>query len=72
MDIQLSEYKSTNLADFGLQNLLSMHTGAKYGEAESLVEKLKSGEEVSVSLEESASAPFIRGLKTYKLKYAIS
>lgn len=69
MNITIKEYQSTNISDFGLQNLLSMHTEAKYGEAESMVEQLKSGESISIQIAEQASAGFLRGLKNYKLKY---
>ncbi len=69
MSVEMSEYKSTMLADMGLQNLLSMHTDAKYGKAEEIVNDLKEGKTVTVQLPKEGSTPFFRGLKNYKLKF---
>lgn len=69
LKITLSDYQSTMLADMGLQNLLTIHTDARYGQAEDIVEKLKGGEAVDVTLKKEGSTTFFRGLKSYKLKY---
>ena len=69
MSVEMSEYKSTMLADMGLQNLLSMHTDAKYGKAEEIVNDLKEGKSVTVQLPKEGSTSFFRGLKNYKLKF---
>lgn len=71
IDINLSDYKSTLMADMGLQNLFTLHTDSKYAQAEDLVEKLKKGEAVSISISKEGSTSFLRGLKTYKLNYSL-
>lgn len=71
LNINLSDYQSTLLADMGLQNLFTLHTDSKYAQAESLVEQLKNGQSISLSVKKDGSAIFLRNLKNYKLNYSL-